>query len=68
MKREQIKAALSYSGVTASSVADQLGVSRQTFSKRSSRETWTDSELEQIAGAIGAKYKCVFVFPDGKEI
>lgn len=68
MRKTQIKAALSYSGHTARDVSAILNRTEQNFSFKVNRETFKDQELEQIAAAIGAEYKCCFVFPDGKEI
>ena len=68
MSKEQIKAAISYANLSQAAVADRLNVTRQAFTQKNSRETWTQSELEEIARAIGAKYISKFVFPDGMEI
>ena len=68
MRKEQIKTALKKSGFTAQKIAAALNTSPQNFSKKLNRETLTDQELSLIAATIGAEYKSVFVFPDGKEI
>lgn len=68
MDKTQLKAAAAYAGKTFSDVAEGLGVSRQAFTQKAGRGSWTTNDLEKIAEIIGAEYKSVFVFPDGKEI
>ena len=68
-KEQRIKAALAYSGISQAAIARLIGMTPSNFNQKLKRETFTESELLQIANAMGAKFKpCAFVFPDGKEI
>ena len=68
MNKEQLKAATAYAGKTFAEVAEALGVSRQNFTQRANRASWTGADLERIAQALGAEYFEGFRFPNGKEI
>lgn len=68
MKKEQIKAALAYSGISQNKLVKNLGYSQANLNKKISRETLTDEELKKIAEAMGAVYQCYFEFKDGTKI
>lgn len=68
MKKEQIKGALAFSGISQSELVKNLGYSQANLNKKISRETLTDGELKKIADSIGAVYKCYFEFKDGTKI
>ena len=68
MKKEQIKAALAYAGISMRQLAERLETSNQNLSQKAKRETLTDQELKQIANILDCEYKCYFEFKDGKQI
>lgn len=68
MKENQIIAALAYAHKNQQDIADSFGCTKQNISTRIKREKFTDEELEKMAQAIGAKYKCYFEFEDGTKI
>ena len=68
MRKEQIKGALAYSGMSQRKIASELDTTQANLNTKINRETLTDQELEQIAKSIGAKYKCYFEFEDGTKI
>ena len=55
-------------GLKPAAIARVLGLERQTFYRKLLRSDLTYDELNKIAEAVGAEYKSVFVFPDGKEV
>ena len=68
MKREQIKAAIAYAGISMRQLAEKIETSNQNLSQKINRETLTDQELKQIANILGCEYKCYFEFKDGTQI
>lgn len=68
MTKEQIKAGIAYASTTAQAVAEKIGTTKQNFSNKLQRESFTDSDLRKIADAIGAEYKTYFEFSDGTQI
>lgn len=68
MEAKKIKSAITLAGKSQCEIAKELGTSPQNFNTKLKRNTFTDGELEQIAEALGAKYKCFFEFPDGTKI
>ena len=57
-----------YCGLSQAAIAEKIGLTRQGLYKRLARNTLTPDDMAKIAEAVGAEYKSVFVFPDGKEI
>lgn len=53
---------------TAADMAARLGSTPQNISQRLKRNTWSVSDLEQIAGAYGCGLVVGFVLPDGQTI
>jgi len=60
--------ALGYKGRSQAVLARAIGMSPSNFNQKLKRETFTNSELERIAVALGATYKYGFEFPDGTKI
>ena len=68
-KEKRIKAAIAYQGISQAKVAAAIGMTASNFNQKLKRDSFTDSELEAIAKAIGAEFQpCAFVFPDGMKI
>lgn len=64
----KIKMAMTFKGITQAQLSEMIGTSPQNFNKKLKRETFSPTELEQIAKALGAKYQCYFEFEDGTKI
>lgn len=65
MKKETIKRFAKTSGTTLTSLAGYLGIQQPDFSRRLERDTIKDSDRKKIAHAVGARYFCGFILPDG---
>lgn len=61
----KIRVALAFCKESQSSVARKMGVTSQNLNKRIRRNSLKQEDLEQIAEAMGAKYRSYFEFPDG---
>lgn len=64
----KINAALVYSGMSQTELAEKLGMTRSNLNQRIKRESFKTAELEKIAEALGAKYSFCFEFEDGTKI
>ncbi len=66
---EKIKLIVDRRGLTHTQLAEAIGSSRQNFSNKMSRADLRESEIRNIARALGCSLKVVFVFDDtGEEI
>ena len=63
---EQIKVLCVRSNISMAELARRIGLSPQSFSARMKRESFTISELEVIADAVGASFSRKFVLYNGK--
>ncbi|MDO4549436.1 MAG: XRE family transcriptional regulator [Clostridia bacterium] len=64
----KIKLSEAYAKISEAELARRLGKTSQSFGQRLKTGKFTSSELETIADALGAKFECNFVFPDGTKI
>lgn len=64
----RIKTAAAYRGITQGQLAERIGMTPQNFNKKLKRKTFTPEEMDRIAEALSAEYKCYFEFPDGTRI
>lgn len=64
----KIKMAVAFKNISQAKLAESIGQTPQNFNKKLKRETFTPTELEQIANALGAKYCAYFEFEDGTKI
>lgn len=64
----KIKMAETYSNMKEAELARRLGTSSQAFGQRMKTGKFSSEELENIAEALGCKFECHFVFPDGTEV
>ena len=62
---QMVKMATTYGGVTQAELARRLGTTPSNLNQKIKRGTITKEDLERIAGAIGARFECHFIFPDG---
>ncbi len=65
---EQIKILCVRSNISMAELARRLGVSPQSLSAKMKRESFTISELEKIAEAVGASFVRKFVLYNGNEV
>lgn len=65
---QQVKMALSYAGISQAELARRLGVTASNLNQKIKRNTLTKEELEQIAAALGGRWRAEFVFEDGTTI
>ncbi|MGM9683816.1 MAG: helix-turn-helix domain-containing protein [Eubacteriales bacterium] len=65
---EQIRVLCVRSNISMAELARRLGVSPQSLSAKMKRESFTISELEKIAEAVGASFVRKFVLYNGNEV
>lgn len=65
---EQIKVLCVRSNISMAELARRLGVSPQSLSAKMKRESFTISELEKVAEAVGASFVRKFVLYNGNEV
>ena len=65
---DQIKVLCVRSNISMAELARRLGMSPQSFSAKMRRESFTVSDLETIADAVGARFERKFILYDGEEI
>lgn len=65
---EQIKVLCVRSNISMAELARRIGLSPQSFSARMKRESFTISELEVIADAVGASFSRKFILYNGDEV
>lgn len=65
---EQIRILCVRSNISMAELARRIGVSPQSLSAKMKRESFTVSDLETIAEAVGAKFKRKFVLYNNDEI
>ncbi len=66
--KQKIDMAAAYKGISQAALARAIGMTPSNFNQKYKRETFTQEELEQIAGALGGVYVFGFEFPDGTKI
>lgn len=65
---QKVKMALSYVGISQSELARRIGTTPQNLNQKVKRNTITKEEMEEIASALGGKWRAEFVFEDGTVI
>lgn len=66
---QKIKTAIAYKGISQAKLAEEIGMTPSNFNQKLKRNTFTEEELAQIAGALGADFEPFsFMFPDGMKI
>ena len=65
---QKISMALAYRNKSQAELARAIGMTPSNFNQKLKRETFTTTELEKIAEAVGATYHFGFEFPDGTKI
>jgi len=65
---EQIKVLCVRSNISVAELSRRLGQSPQGFSAKMKRKSFTISELESIAGAVGVSFERHFVLVNGEKV
>ncbi len=65
---EQIKVLCVRCGVSEAELARRLGKSPQSFNSKMKRETFTVSDLNEIASVLGVTFKRNFILDNGEEV
>lgn len=59
---------LGYAGKLKVDLANALGMTKQAFYMKIKRGSFTDTELDAIAEALGLRHEHYFELPDGRRI
>ena len=65
---EQIKVLCVRTNISFSELARRMGMSPQNLNAKLKRETFTVSDLDQIAEATGTIFERKFILDDGEEV
>lgn len=65
---EQIRVLCVRCNVSEAELARRLGKSPQSFNSKMKRETFTISDLDKIAAALGVSFKRNFILENGEKI
>lgn len=65
---EEIRMLCGRFGISIAELARRTGQSPQNLSSKLKRESFTVSELEEIAKATGTTFKRSFILDDGEEV
>ena len=65
---EQIKVLCVRCGVSEAELARRLGKSPQSLNSKMKRETFTVSDLDEIASVLGVKFTRHFILNNGEEV
>jgi hypothetical protein len=66
--KQKIETACKIAGITVTELGARMGMSQQSISYRLKTGKFKQSELEQMASIMGAKYRSIFEFPDGNKV
>lgn len=64
----KIKTLLVKYNMTATQLADKLGISQSTLSKKMKKGDYYESELKKIAEVFNLTYEGFFIFKDGDRL
>lgn len=64
----KIKLATAYANISEAELARRIGTSSQTLGQRMKTGKFSSADLDKIAAALGAEFRCSFKFPDGEEV
>ena len=65
---EEIKVLCVRCNISLAELARRLGKSPQSFNAKMKRESFTISELEEVAEVLGVEFKREFILKNGEEI
>lgn len=66
--KQKIETACKIAGITVTELGARMGMSQQSISYRLKTGKFKQSELEQMASIMGAKYRSIFEFSDGNKV
>ena len=66
--KQKINMALAYKGISQAALARAIGMTPSNFNQKYNRETFSQTELEAIATALGGVYTFGFEFQVGTKI
>ena len=66
--KQKTETACKIAGITVTELGARMGMSQQSISYRLKTGKFKQSELEQMASIMGAKYRSIFEFPDGNKV
>ena len=64
----KIKLATAYANISEAELARRIGTSSQALGQRMKTGKFSSADLDKIAAALGAVFRCSFKFPDGEEV
>lgn len=62
---EKIKMMMASKSITQRDIADRMGISQPTLSKKFTLDNWRENDLRTIAEICGCSYKIIFELEDG---
>lgn len=65
---QQIRVLCARLNISMAELARRMGLSPQSLSGKMRRESFTISDLEKVAEAVGSSFVRKFVLPNGEEI
>ena len=65
---EQIKVLCVRNNISVAELARRMGTTPQNFNSKLKRESFTITDLEQIAGVVDCSFERKFVLENGEEI
>ena len=65
---EQIKVLCVRQNISQAELARRLGTTPQNFSAKLKRESFTVSEIEEIAEVVGVEFEKMFILSSGEQI
>ena len=68
MISEQIKILCVRSNISVAELARRVGTTPQNFNSKMKRESFTISDLEELAQTIGCSFERYFILPDGDKV
>lgn len=67
MTNEKIRIIAGRRNLTMADLAEAMGTSRQNLANKMTKNNFTESELKEIAAALGCEYDAVFTMKDSGE-
>ena len=65
---EKLKIVMLRLGLTQSELADKLGVTQQTISKKFKYNNWRESDVKEICSVLNIECDMIFTLNDGTKV